>query len=100
VKPVHIQLDARVDLAEANDWYEDRLPGLGGEFLSEFIATAAKISERPDSFPVALEDARKTMLDRFPYLVVFIEESDRIEILAVVHAHRNPNVWKRRVRKR
>lgn len=38
------------------------------------------------------------MLRRFPYLVVYVEEESFIEVIAVMHAHRNPEIWKARLR--
>lgn len=97
MKPVNIQRAARKDLEEAAAWYDQKLPGLGDELLSELLAAAERIARNPQLYARAEGDARRTLLHRFPYHAVFVEEAESIEIIALIHAHRNPEVWKRRI---
>jgi hypothetical protein len=39
---------------------------------------------------------RRALLHQFPYGVYFLFEAEAVAILAVLHSHRNPDVWKRR----
>ena len=32
----------------------------------------------------------------FPYVVCYVLEGDRVEVVAVFHGHRNPTAWKMR----
>lgn len=98
MKPVHLQDAAFLDLAEADHWYESKFPGLGDDLLNEFRATSARIAERPRSYPEVEEGARRALRRRFPYIIIFVEEATTIEVIAVIHSHRNPDVWKRRLR--
>ncbi|MCZ7605623.1 MAG: type II toxin-antitoxin system RelE/ParE family toxin [Planctomycetota bacterium] len=100
MKPVHLQDAAFLDLAEADHWYESKLPGLGDDLLNEFRATSAKIAERPRSYREVEGGARRALLRRFPYMIIFVEEDTTIEVIAVMHTHRNPDVWKSRLRPR
>jgi len=43
---------AEQDIAEAARWYEERSPGLGGEFLRAVDVTLAEIAHMPERFPV------------------------------------------------
>jgi hypothetical protein len=38
------------------------------------------------------------VLHRFPYLVVFREQTSGVEIIAIAHGHRRPGYWRNRVR--
>jgi toxin ParE1/3/4 len=40
---------------------------------------------------------RKYVLQRFPYLIFYIDYPDRVRILAVAHTSRRPGYWKRRI---
>lgn len=87
-----IRKAARLEAAEAYDWYEERKHGLGGEFLTAVEAVVAVIQRTPERFPVVLGPARKARLRRFPYAVFYIWRDDLISVIAIFHAKRNPQV--------
>jgi plasmid stabilization system protein ParE len=92
-----VRLEARSDLAEAYDWYESQKPCLGQEFLAAYDARVHLIEQRPQSFPRAFGRVRKALIPRFPYLIIFEIDEDRIDVIAVFHAMRNPRRWRERV---
>lgn len=88
---------AASDLADAHAWYDEQRAGLGREFLDEVEAALKRIAEGPLRFPCALGDVRRALVRRFPYSVYFRIRGDDVRILAVVHQHRDPREWKKRV---
>ena len=84
---------AEIDVAEAFDWYEQRSPGLGMEFLRAVDDTFAIIARTPQLFPQLQKNVRRARLRRFPYGVFFVARPDLISVLAVMHAHRDPRRW-------
>ena len=84
---------AEADLVEAFEWYEQRSPGLGSEFLRAVDVTFAIIARTPEIFPALQKDIRRARLRRFPYGVFFVQRSGTVSILAVMHAHRDPRLW-------
>lgn len=97
MKPVFVQEPARADLSEADEWYETRPAGLGDALLAEFERTARLIAERPGMFPKVEGDARRALLRGFPYQIIYLDEMKSIVIVAVLHSHRDPKVWKVRL---
>jgi plasmid stabilization system protein ParE len=87
---------AEIELNEAAEWYSERRVGLGLEFLSAIREKIATILEAPARWrPV--NGARRVLVGRFPYAVVYREISDdEIEIVAVAHYRRRPKYWARR----
>lgn len=59
--------EARLDVLQARDWYEDRALGLGAEFVRSVDAMAAAVLRFPEAFPAIHEDVRMAVLRRFPY---------------------------------
>jgi plasmid stabilization system protein ParE len=84
-------------MAQGFLWYEERRSGLGEEFLQEIRARLNLIEENPLRHAVVHKTARQTLVRRFPYKVFYVFENDRVEVLAVVHAKRDPTVWQKRV---
>ena len=95
---VVVRKGAAADLAEARLWYETQSAGLGTEFLDEFASTLARIAEAPLHYPAVHRDARRALFRRFPYSVYFRIRGEEVRIVAVVHQHRDPRVWQRRLR--
>ncbi len=77
-------------------WYEDQQAGLGAYFLAELDLVFQRIEENPLQFPRLEGDVRRALLHRFPYGVYFITESQEVKVLAVLHLHRQPDMWKSR----
>jgi plasmid stabilization system protein ParE len=95
--PIHIQPLAEADVVSACDWYEAQSPGLGMALEREFRNLVEIIAALPEAFPKAVGEARRAVLRRFPYAVVYRPDAGRVEILAFTHTSRDPNVWKARI---
>ena len=83
-------------MAAAAFWYDQRLPGLGEEFLLEFEATLSRILAEPFRWRVIRDDNRKLNFHRFPYAIVYSCHGDAIFVKAVMHLHRRPFYWRTR----
>jgi len=87
---------ARAEFDAAALWYEDRQAGLGTQFVSEINRVVELVSNHPERFPIKHLEIRCAQARRFPYSVFFRSETDRVVVLAVFHARRNPAVWQAR----
>ncbi len=87
---------AEAELADAYAWYEDRVSGLGADFLNAVEAALFSIKRNPESNPAVFKSIRRGLTRRFPYAIFYIEEPTRIVVLAVFHVRRNPATWKNR----
>lgn len=92
--------EAEDDLYGGAAFYEDRVPGLGLDFLSEVEHAIDGICERPLAYPLWPDvppevGIRRKLLRRFPYGLPFMFLGDRVIILAVAHLNvmtmRNPS---------
>jgi plasmid stabilization system protein ParE len=78
----------RADLQSAYDWYEDQLPGLGGEFREEFFRIYRKLVQGPLLYAIRFANIRRLNLDRFPYGIFYVVKPEEIRVLAVLHGSR------------
>jgi len=89
--------DAEAELFEAIQYYEDVRPGLGQEFAVEVYSAVQRALAYPCAWMVLEGEVRRALVRRFPYGVLYSEESDEILVVAVMHLHRAPGYWKERV---
>jgi len=88
------------DVEEAMDWYEEQRPGLGAEFLFEFLAFCDKISRHPTHFTPKYPPYRRSLMKKFPYAIHFAvnEKAKEVVILAIWHIKRDPEMLKKRLK--
>ena len=88
--------EAETELRDAFDWYEERASSLARDFLDRVDDAIEKITAFPRSAPVIHRDIRRQPLERYPHSILYINEGDRIVVLAVFHGRRDPASWKDR----
>jgi toxin ParE1/3/4 len=78
-------------------YYENQREGLGGQFRIVIEQSFQRIADNPERFPkVRGEVRRAVVLQRFPFVIHFLIETERIVILSVFHTSREPAQWKYR----
>lgn len=85
--------EARLDILEAQAWYEDRARGLGEEFTRSIDAAASGMLRFPHAFPQVHGEVRKAVLRRFPYSLLFLIDGEDIVVLGCFHQRRSPRTW-------
>lgn len=87
--------EAVADVESAVAWYDRQEPGLGEVFEVVVEDKLSQIRERPRAFPVVLGRLRRALLARFPYGVFYLEDGQRIAVIACLHTARDPRAWRR-----
>jgi plasmid stabilization system protein ParE len=93
---VEFHEEAVREFLAAIGWYFARIEVVASRFVSQVTRAVRLIAEAPQRWPRYSRDTRKFVLRRFPYLVVYREFGDVIQVLAIAHAHRCPGYWKNR----
>jgi len=94
--PVVLSHEAEADFDEAADWYEQQAR-LGAEFVARVREVLDRIGQMPDLHAVVYRNVRRAIVRRFRYNIYYRVQPDRVEVIAVIHSHRDPSVWKSRV---
>jgi plasmid stabilization system protein ParE len=67
-------------------------------FCVAFAAAVESLRRLPEWHELVALKTRKALLRRFPYLVLYAVETERVLITAVFHGRRDPQRWSDRVR--
>lgn len=94
---VRFSPEARLDLMAARDWYESRAPGVGFEFARMVDVAVSSIERFPEAFPQVHGEARKAVLRRFPYSLLFIQDGQSLVVIGCFHHRQPPEAWARRL---
>lgn len=84
---------AQNDLRSAFEWYERQRAGLGDSFLLAVQERLESIAAFPDANRVVYRQIRRAVVARFPYLIFYVAQAERVDVLAVLHHARNPADW-------
>jgi toxin ParE1/3/4 len=93
VKPHAFHPEAEAEYAEAAEYYAQVYPELGGRFYDEMERLIQVIRREPVRFLPFDPPARRHFSNVFPYAVIYVEQPDRIWILAMMHMSRRPGYW-------
>lgn len=87
---------AAADITAARNWYRDRRPELGSDWLTEVDAALERVAARPEMYPIVLADIRRVLVRRFPYSLYYQLRNGTVRVIAVAHQRQHPQNWQRR----
>jgi toxin ParE1/3/4 len=90
----HPEAQAEYDAALA--WYQARSLRAAARFEADVERTLTAVQANPQAFPAYDDEHRYAVLRRYPYSVVYLEQPDRILVIAVAHAGRAAGYWQGR----
>jgi toxin ParE1/3/4 len=102
VKDFQVEEVAQAEFEEATGWYEDQRDGLGLEFVAEVRQVLLRIANQA-TFPTAaiavVEGGlvRREFVDRFPYIVVFVESAELRRVIMIRRASSDIARWRSRI---
>jgi plasmid stabilization system protein ParE len=91
-----VRPEAENDLSEAYSWYEQQRPGLGDDFLLRVEAAFDSIRYDSHTYACIFQNIRRKLIRHFPYGIFYIIAENKVIVLAVMHAKRNPSRWQNR----
>jgi toxin ParE1/3/4 len=97
VKPAVLHPEAKLELAEAAQYYASILPELGQRFYAVIDGLIAEARATPHTFRYIRKPARRHFSREFPYGIIFLDRPEDLWIVAVMHLRRQPGYWQHRL---
>lgn len=88
--------EAEAELNQAIDWYEACSPRLGGDFADEIHAAVQRALALPFAWAEIRPGIRRVLTRRFPYGVLYVQDGEVLQVLAVMHLSQRPGYWTQR----
>ena len=89
--------DAESEFIDAIDYYENCRKELGFEFAIEVFSAIERACSYPKSWQIIEEEIRRSLVNRFPFGILYSIEKSGILVIAVMHLHQKPDYWKKRI---
>ncbi len=90
--------EAEMDIFEGYFWYESQKTGLGEKFLDSLDHAERAIKRNPNSYRVRYKDVRGFLVERFPYIIIYVVKGDHIDVISVFNTNKDPGSWKNRIK--
>lgn len=85
------------DLDEAIYYYESQSQGLGSRFYQDVLLQFEKLKTKPQYYKFYVENFRRILLDKFPYLIIYKIMEKQVIIYAIVYGGRDPKTISARI---
>ena len=90
--------EASDEMFESARFFDEKSAGLGSDFISAIQESTRRITQFPQSGPIEKWNIRKCLVHGFPFTLLYEVSQDLIFIVAVMHQHRRPGYWARRLK--
>lgn len=102
MKDFRIEAVAQTEFEEAAVWYETQREGLGLEFIAEVDRVLSRIAHEAKFATAAIATVeggvvRREFVERFPYVVLFVETNDQRRVIMIRRGSSSPARWRSRL---
>jgi plasmid stabilization system protein ParE len=97
MKPHEFHPEASREYEEAAEYYANIALRLGVRFHDEIERLILEVRRHPTRHFRFSPPAQRALSREFPYSVVYLDQPDRVWIVAVMHSKRRPGYWRHRV---
>jgi len=95
-KPYRFHSQAWQEVEAAEAWYRRRSYEASVGFLSEIYDALENLAQWPQRWPPYQHGTRRFVLHRFPFSIIYRDESAAVSIVAIAHHKRRPGYWRDR----
>lgn len=93
---VRLTPQAENDLTDARRWYLQQSPRAADRFVDAVATALDLIGQYPAGQPIQYRTARRVLVPRFPYVVLYYLDGDHAVVFGCFHTARDPEGWRER----
>ncbi|MDO6761096.1 type II toxin-antitoxin system RelE/ParE family toxin [Tamlana sp. 2_MG-2023] len=87
---LEVKDEANSETIEAYLYYEEKRIGLGEAFLEHLETYFDRITANPEHFPLKRKPYREAFIKRFPFLIVYEIDKNKVIVYSVFNTWQNP----------
>jgi len=89
-------LASKEDVRSAREGLRESNMQLAERFFEDVKSTLDKIAKNPKHYAIVYNNVRQCRLEIFPHVISYRIVDDTVQVLAVIHGRRDPEIWKGR----
>jgi toxin ParE1/3/4 len=89
---VRLTESAERDIAHAFEWYEREREDFGYRFMARVDEAIESISENPKLYAPMIGEARRALVEQFPYAIWYRIKGDELLVIGCLHHKRHPSL--------
>ena len=93
---VRLTPEAEADLVDARRWYRQRSAQVADRFMLAVAAALDLVGRYPEGQPILYRTARRALVPRFPYALLYYLDADDAVVFGCFHTARDPKAWQER----
>ena len=90
--------EARIEFHDAIKYHKEIDNEYANSFVMEFVVAMKSVCENPFSYPMIEYGARRRLMKKFKYKIIYRVHDNTIYIQAVMHQKRKPDYWHYRIK--
>jgi len=94
---IELSDEAEVDFDKSYEFYYEESPKVADTFFKRISLGFENIKQSPNTFPIAHKDVRKYVVKKFPFVIYYRIIDTVIQVIAIFHTSRNPEIWNERI---
>jgi hypothetical protein len=87
---LEVKQEANLETIQVYLYYEEKRTGLGEEFLEHLDAYFDRIVANPKHFPEKRKPYREAFIKRFPFLIIYEIEKNKVIVYSVFNTWQDP----------
>jgi plasmid stabilization system protein ParE len=89
MRKIVFDVEIKINLREAYEWYERKKEGLGDSFLEALQKSLDAIAQNPNNYSYTDESKRRIIIRKFPYKIIYQVFENEIYVSAIFHFKQN-----------
>ena len=94
---IELSNEAEVDFDRSYQYYYEENPKVANYFFKSINFNLENIKQNPKIFPIVHKDIRKYVVKKFPFVIYYKTVGTVIQVIAIFHTSRNPEMWNERI---
>jgi hypothetical protein len=94
-KPYRVRTEAWLEIEAADTWYLQHSADASAGFTAAVLDAFDSIPRAPQRWPMHLYGTRRFVLHRFPFSIVYLDDPDAVNIVAMAMPSESQDIGKR-----
>ena len=94
---IELSDEAEVDFDKSYEFYFEDSPKVADSYFKQMNISFENINHNPKSFSIVHKHVRKYVVKKFPFVVYYRIVDTIIQVIAIFHTSRNPEIWNERI---